>query len=224
MSSSPSRDLYGVFGSGGFGREVVPMAVAMLRSQGVVDPLVAFVVREEEHPSTLNGHPVLSETAFFAYSAGRRFFTIAIADSRLRQKIAERAIAQGAEPFSLQAPHSMILDDVQAGPGLILCPFAIITSTVRIGRFFHANIHSYLAHDCVIGDYVTFAPKVQCNGNVIIGDHAFIGAGALLRHGTPDHPLIIGAGAVVGMGAVVVRDVAPLTTVVGNPARVLRTA
>ena len=31
--------------------------------------------------------------------------------------------------------------------------------------------------------------------------------------------LIIGAGAVIGMGAVVINDVPPYTTVVGNPAK-----
>jgi acetyltransferase-like isoleucine patch superfamily enzyme len=73
----------------------------------------------------------------------------------------------------------------------------------------------------VIGDYVTFAPRVHCNGNVHIEDHAYIGTGAILRQGTPDKPLIIGRGAVVGMGAVVTKDVAPNTVVVGNPAKIL---
>ena len=67
----------------------------------------------------------------------------------------------------------------------------------------------------------TFAPGVFCNGNVHVGDHAYVGTGAMLRNGTPDRPLVIGEGAVVGMGAVVTKDVAPHTTVVGNPARVL---
>ena len=38
---------------------------------------------------------------------------------------------------------------------------------------------------------------------------------------TGDKPLVIGAGALVGMGAVVTRDVAPGAVVVGNPARVM---
>jgi acetyltransferase-like isoleucine patch superfamily enzyme len=92
---------------------------------------------------------------------------------------------------------------------------------VKIGKFFHANLFSYVAHDCTIGDYVTFAPNVACNGNVMIGDHAYIGTGAVLKQGTREAPLRIGEGAVVGMGAVVTKDVAPFTTVVGNPARVL---
>lgn len=73
----------------------------------------------------------------------------------------------------------------------------------------------------MIGDCVTFAPRVSCNGNVVIGDGAYIGTGAVIKQGTPDRPLRIGAGAVVGMGAVVTRDVAPGMTVVGNPARPL---
>jgi acetyltransferase-like isoleucine patch superfamily enzyme len=55
---------------------------------------------------------------------------------------------------------------------------------------------------------------------VVIEDHAYIGTGAIIKQGDPDRPLIIGRGAVVGMGAVVTKSVAPGTTVIGNPARV----
>ena len=101
----------------------------------------------------------------------------------------------------------------------MLCPFVTLTSNIRIGQQFHANIHSYVAHDCVIGDFVTFAPGVHCNGNVVIEDHAYIGTGAVIKQGQPGQPLVIGKGAVVGMGAVVTRNVSAGTTVVGNPAK-----
>ncbi|MRA52829.1 acetyltransferase, partial [Escherichia coli] len=86
------------------------------------------------------------------------------------------------------AANALVYDDVDIGEGAILCGFTHLTSTIRIGRHFHANIYSYVAHDCVIGDFVTFAPGVMCNGNVHIDDHAYIGTGAILKQGTPDKP------------------------------------
>lgn len=96
-----------------------------------------------------------------------------------------------------------------------------LTSNIKIGRYFHTNIYSYVEHDCQIGDYVTFAPSVKCNGNVVIENNAYIGTGAIIRQGKPGKPLVIGKHAIVGMGAVVTKDVPAGVTVVGNPARPL---
>jgi acetyltransferase-like isoleucine patch superfamily enzyme len=49
---------------------------------------------------------------------------------------------------------------------------------------------------------------------VKIGRYAYIGAGAKVLSG-----VTVGQGAVVGAGSIVLRDVAPFTVVVGNPAR-----
>ena len=127
-------------------------------------------------------------------------------------------LASGAAPFSIRALNGVCMSGNEIGEGAILCPFTTITSNATIGRFFHANIYSYVAHDCRVGDFVTFAPNVHCNGRVIVEDHAYVGTGAILREGSDERPLVIGRGAIVGMGAVVTKSVAPFTTVVGNPA------
>jgi len=112
-----------------------------------------------------------------------------------------------------------ILGNVEIGEGAALSPFVTLTSNIRIGRHFHANLYSYVEHDCVIGDFVTFAPGVRCNGYVHVGDHAYLGSGAIIRNGAPGAPLTIGEGAVIGMGAVVTRSVPAGETWYGNPAR-----
>lgn len=53
-------------------------------------------------------------------------------------------------------------------------------------------------------------------GDVLIGDHAWIGYRALVLPG-----LMVGAGAVVAAGAVVTKNVEPYCIVGGNPARVI---
>jgi sugar O-acyltransferase (sialic acid O-acetyltransferase NeuD family) len=211
--------LLGIFGAGGHGRDVMPFA----RRQAAVElnassAEVVFVVREHEGPMNINGHRVVLEDEFFQLDADK-YFNVAVGDSILRQKIAERAIALGCTPFSCIAENAQILDNCTIGPGALLSPSVILTSNIQIGKFFQANLMSYVAHDCIIGNYVTFAPGVHCNGNVEIHDHAYIGSGAIIRNGAPGKRLIIGHGAVVGMGAVVTKDVPAGTTVYGNPAK-----
>ncbi|AHB47198.1 acetyltransferase [Hyphomicrobium nitrativorans NL23] len=210
--------LFGIYGASGYGREVLPLARAALGlTDSATDELV--FVDDGPMPPHVNGHRVLGWNAFQAATATKKYACVAIANSAVREKLATRCVEAGVEFFSVRASNVVELDDVDFGAGAILSPFVTLTSNIRIGKHFHANIYSYVAHDCVIGDFVTFAPAVHCNGNVTIGDHAYIGTGAILRQGRPGAPLTIGAGAVVGMGAVVTKDVPPGATVVGNPAR-----
>ena len=215
----PETVSFGLVGAGGFGREVMPWARRALAAEFPIGRFRLDCYFVETSPSALelNGIPCIGE-AEFAALPGKRLFNVAIGNSRTRQQVAER-LSPHASPVSLVDSSAIILDRNEIGPGLLLCPFAMITSNARVGRYFHANLYSYVAHDCVIGDYVTFAPAVKCNGNVHIGDHVYVGTGAILRQGTPEAPLTIGEGAVIGMGAVVTRSVPPGVTVVGNPAK-----
>lgn len=213
--------LFGVFGAGGFGREVMPLARDNLAAMGSPGERELVFVVDQPTQAVVNGHAVMSTEAFLA-DPRPRHFNVAVADGQARQRIATQFIAAGAQPFELRAAQHLSLDANTIGEGAILCPLTTITSNARIGRFFHLNIYSYVAHDCVIGDFVTFAPAVRCNGRIVIEDHAYIGTGAIIRPGSDDKPTVIGRGAVVGMGAVVTRSVAAGETVVGNPATPLR--
>ena len=213
--------MYGVIGAGGFGREVAPLVRRAIGFEPAETRAgMCFVVEGDAAHESVNGVVVMGINAFITLSGERRF-NVAIGNSLVRQRIAERLIAAGCIPFSIVAENAVIMDGNRIGEGAILSPFTTITSNANIGKFFHANIYSYVAHDCVIGDYVTFAPGVKCNGNVSIGDHAYIGTGAVLKQGASDKPLMIGRGATVGMGAIVTKDVPANATVVGNPARLM---
>ncbi len=222
--TSRARYLYGLIGAGGFGREVMPLLEACVEEQALLlpeaDAEVAFV---ESTPSAqrIGARPVLALGDFLAADDRERLFNVAIADSYVRERLALACLAGGCLAQTLIAGDAEIFKTATIGEGAIICGRTMITDKARIGRFFHCNIYSYVAHDCVVGDFVTFGPRVSCNGNVRIDDHAYVGAGVVIRQGAPGRPLVIGEGAVIGMGAVVTRDVAPRTTVIGNPARPL---
>lgn len=148
-------------------------------------------------------------------------FVIGFADATLRRRKTERVLSDGFELFSVQAKTSVVGDNVSMGDGTVLSDFTILTADVRIGRSFHCNIYSYIAHDCIVGDFVTLAPRVSVNGRVEIGDDVYIGTGATILPGRSDRPLKIGRGAIIGAHALVTQDVPKNTTVIGIPAKPL---
>jgi sugar O-acyltransferase (sialic acid O-acetyltransferase NeuD family) len=201
-----------IFGTGGMGREAADLA---RRSETVRSRYEAILFAADLPGAPVDGLPVLSPDALreddelllaLGSPADRR---------RVALRFAEHRFANLAAATAIVSPSARI------GTGALLCDYSVVNNAAVIGSHFQANVFSHVSHDCTIGDFVTFAPRVSCNGWVEIGDGAFIGAGAVIRNGAPDRPLRIGAGAVVGMGGIVVSDVAPGSVVVSPPARLL---
>jgi sugar O-acyltransferase (sialic acid O-acetyltransferase NeuD family) len=214
------RIFFGLFGAGGHGREVMPFvkesaSIALSVPEDYITAL--FVETWQPKMKRVNSYPVISSDEFRKLN-GEKYFNVAVGNGQDRKDIASLA-SKCASPLSLFSSQTTILHSNRIGGGALFSPNTLVTSNVTIGNFFQCNIFASVSHDCVIGDFVTFAPGVRCNGRVVIDDFAFIGANAVIREGTIDKPLRIGKGAVVGMGSVVTKDVPSFVTVVGNPAR-----
>ena len=128
---------------------------------------------------------------------------------------------KGYESSTLIDRTAILHPNSSLGEGAILSHLAIVTANTNIGRYFHGNYRSYVAHDCSVGDYVTFAPGASCNGNVEIADHVYVGSNATIKQGSSSDPITVGKHAVIGMGAVITKSVPDYAVVVGNPGRII---
>ncbi|MGI5843256.1 MAG: acetyltransferase [Candidatus Xenobium sp.] len=139
-------------------------------------------------------------------------FLCAIADPHGRKEVVASLKDRGARFCTLIDPRARLADYCLIGEGVLIYPCVEIWPNVRIGDF--ALLQSSIAHDCVLGDYVTVSGGVNVCGAVRIESGAFIASGAtIVPHKT------IGSGAYVGAGSVVIRSVAANSRVFGNPAR-----
>lgn len=93
----------------------------------------------------------------------------------------------------------------------------VYTYETRIYNKAYIMNKSYVAHDCVMGEGVVLSAGVLLGGRVEIGEYSNLGLGV-----TVHQRLHIGANAMVGMQAVVTKDILPFSLVAGNPARILR--
>ena len=216
--------IYGIYGIGGFAREVMPVLRNTLNE--TIDSRIFFISEDKNEliNDKINEFQLVSLEQYVNLDKQDKLITIAISNNKIRKNICESIENTNLKFYTIRSSTSTIMDNVTIGEGSILCPYVTITSDVVIGRHFQANLYSYVAHDCQIGNFVTFAPCVKCNGNVIIEDNVYIGTGAIIKQGTITNPLIIGKNSVIGAGSFVTKNVDPNTTVVGNPAKVLSKA
>jgi len=144
------------------------------------------------------------------------------------------------------------LSDVQTtniGHGTKIWQFSVILKNAKIGCDCNICAHTFIENNVQIGDRVTIKSGVYLWDGVILEDDVFIGPNATFTNDKkprskqyPDKFLqilikkgasiganatilpgiIIGEGAMVGAGSVVTKDVDPFTTVVGNPATILK--
>jgi len=201
-----------VWGAGGHARVVGDV----LRSSGL--EIAGFI--DDQDPAR-DGEPFSGARVFASLGAfrpgGSRKVLIGIGDNFVREKKAGEAEAKGFRLTVAVHPRAVVAPDVQLGPGTVVMAGAVINAGTIIGRNAIINTLAGIDHDCILGDGVHVSPGVRIGGNVILDRMAWIGIGAtVIDHRT------VGESAIVGAGAVVVKDVPARVVVAGVPARIIR--
>lgn len=84
----------------------------------------------------------------------------------------------------------------------------------KVGSACYIMIGAHIAHDCMIGNNVVMANNVSLAGHISVGDNVWFGGLSAVHQFSR-----IGRNAFIGGGAIVVEDVIPFGSVVGNHAK-----
>lgn len=195
----------GIFGAGGFAREVA----WLIEDMGLA--VAAFFESDAVwNARDVAGLPVLPASRFDASSWDA---VIAIGNPATRRAVRDGLPRETHYP-TLVHPNVARSRRVEIGAGSIVCAGSVLTCDIVLGEHVHLNLLTTVGHDCRLDDFVTTAPAVNISGNCHLGAGSYFGTNACLREGVHVAP-----GATVGMGAVVVASLPDVAVYVGNPAR-----
>ena len=150
---------------------------------------------------------------------GIRGAIVAIGDCRARQMYAKLLVEQGFELANAIHPTASISPSATVGRNVVVAALAAVSTEARLADSVILNTSCVVDHECELGDAVHVCPGAHLAGRVRVGAGAWIGLGANVIQ-----CMSVGEHATVGAGAVVIQDVPAYATVVGVPARVIKTA
>lgn len=206
-----------IIGAGGHGRVVLDIIQAARTQRAVcfLDSNPALRDRRVDGVPVWGGLELLESLA----ERGVRGVVVAIGDNGVRRAFADDAMRAGLSLCNAIHPSAQVASTARLGRNVVVAAGAMVCAHCQVGDSAILNTGCIIDHETMIGTGAHICPGVRLAGHVTVESGGFVGIGA-----TVVQNVRVGFDAVIGAGAVVLQDVDPMTTVVGVPARAVKTA
>ncbi len=195
---------------GGHGSGEIAMAVFEaaneIREQWEIAGFLSDVCPPGER---LGKHPVLGGTAEVEDFVDRGFlihYTLHLNAKKKQERVEKlRSLRLPPEAHaSAVHPRAHLEPSTELGPGVVVCAQAATSFGVRLGGFIHMYTNAFAGHDATVADYATLAAHSVLGARVRAGEGCHVGLNSSVRE-----DVSLGEYSIVGMGAVVLGNVAP---------------
>ena len=207
-----------IFGAGGLGREVL-LLVQQINAHRPTWDVRGFYDDQAPATPTVAGLPYLGSSADLDASPGPLAVALAVGSPAGRAAVVARLTSARLSFPSLVHPRVALARQhrIALGVGCIIQQGCILTCDITLGRFVLLNLGCTVGHDAVLEDFCSLMPHANVSGAARLATGVYLGTSATIIQGVS-----IGKNAIVGAGAVVVRDLPADVTAVGVPAKELR--
>lgn len=203
-----------IYGAGDLGREYAWFVEAINQAQPTWE-LRGFLDDGVPPGTVIDKWPVLGDVSYLRTINRNIFVVCAVAAPPIKEQIVERLSTITAVRFPVLAHPSVIMaPDVAIGEGSVIGPGCVLSAQVSIGRHVIINQMSSISHNVCVEDFSMIGPANNLGGWVHVGKGVDAGIGCTFKMETN-----VGDYAILGAGAVVVKDIPPACTAVGVPAR-----
>ena len=144
-------------------------------------------------------------------------FVVAVGEPSARKFLFDRIVSDGYRLTTLIDEKATISDTAKISEGCIVNRGALVSANSVLNANCYVMYNTVVGHDIVVGNHCVISSGAIVGGHCVIGDESFLGMGSYLMQ-----EINVGKKAIVAMGAIVFRDVADQSTVMGNPARVTK--
>ena len=206
-----------IYGSGGFAREVAHLIEDINEVSSEWNVLGYIDDNKSNHGLIINELPVLGGAEWFK-GQDEVSVVLGIGSPTVKKSIVKKLIDYTNVRYpNLIHPSVKISRFNQLGKGNIICEGNILTTNIILDNFVIVNLNCTIGHDVHIKNYSTILPNSSISGNVVFEECVDFGTNATIIQS-----ITVGAGTIVGAGAVVVKNLPAHCTAVGAPAKPIK--
>lgn len=173
------------------------------------------------HNSVIDGIPVLGDVEFIheyiLQYPGTAIF-VPIGNNSVRVKLLRDFNLRGYYLPSFIHPNTIIHKSVKIGKAVYILPAVNIMPCTVLNDYVMVSMGVNIAHHVTIAEGCFFSQGSNIGASINIGEKSYFGIASTVMTGIKN----IGAGAMLGAGAVAIKDVPENVVMVGNPAKFLK--
>lgn len=206
-----------IYGAGSVGRLAEQIVIDINQVSDQFNLLGFLDDDKSKHNTIQHGTPILGDLQWLKHHP-EASVVIGFSNPKQKQRLYQRLTDAGHKLYAtLIHPSTWISNRVKIGNGSVIYPGVHLDVDIELGRFCLINKLATIGHDTSLGAFTTISPGVNVGGYNQIGEGVEFGINSCtLQH------LNVGKWAMIGAGAVIIRDVPEGAVMVGNPGKELK--